>query len=169
MRTTQVCEGEAAVWCGAVWRGWWAGWWQGGKGGRLKSFLAGRALAGRPWLNGVEETLPVLTHTSCTFATTTTPSLPPPTTLPLLPTPAPIAAPDIHPVGYHDPGDKGILLVKMRRNQELKLRAVARKGVGKDHAKWMPVATCVFQARTGVQGGRGTVGVVACASGLQVQ
>ncbi len=53
--------------------------------------------------------------------------------------------PDIHPVGYHDPADRGILLVKMRRGQELKLRAVARKGTGKDHAKWMPVATCVFQ------------------------
>ncbi|EFN56557.1 hypothetical protein CHLNCDRAFT_144215 [Chlorella variabilis] len=51
----------------------------------------------------------------------------------------------IHPVGYHDREDKGILLVKMRRNQELKLRAVARKGTGKDHAKWMPVATCVYQ------------------------
>ncbi|PSC75301.1 DNA-directed RNA polymerases IV and V subunit 3 [Micractinium conductrix] len=53
--------------------------------------------------------------------------------------------PDICPVGYHDPGDKGILLVKMRRGQELKLRAVARKGTAKDHAKWMPVATCVYQ------------------------
>ncbi|KAL4444006.1 hypothetical protein ABPG75_011743 [Micractinium tetrahymenae] len=55
------------------------------------------------------------------------------------------AYPDIHPVGYHDPCDRGILLVKMRRGQELKLRAVARKGTAKDHAKWMPVATCVFQ------------------------
>ena len=64
---------------------------------------------------------------------------------PQAPLPPPPA--DIHPVGYHEVGDRGILLVKMRRGQELRLRAVARKGTGKDHAKWMPVATCVFQAR----------------------
>jgi DNA-directed RNA polymerase alpha subunit len=29
--------------------------------------------------------------------------------------------------------------------QEIKLRAIARKGIGKDHAKWIPVATAVFQ------------------------
>ena len=45
--------------------------------------------------------------------------------------------------------EKPIVIVKMRRGQELKLRAIARKGTGKDHAKWSPVATARYQFRHG--------------------
>lgn len=38
-----------------------------------------------------------------------------------------------------------IVLAKVRKGQALKLRAIARKGVGKDHAKWIPVATATYQ------------------------
>lgn len=39
------------------------------------------------------------------------------------------------------------MIVKMRKGQELKLKAIARKGTGKDHAKWSPVATARYQFR----------------------
>lgn len=52
----------------------------------------------------------------------------------------------VKPINYMGaPEDeKPIVIVKMRKGQELKLRAIARKGIGKDHAKWIPVATAVY-------------------------
>ena len=42
-------------------------------------------------------------------------------------------------------GENGILIVKLRKNQEVNFRCVARKGIGRDHAKWQPVATAVYR------------------------
>ena len=44
-------------------------------------------------------------------------------------------------------GDRkeGIIIAKLRKGQALRVTCTARKGIGKDHAKWSPVATAVFR------------------------
>jgi DNA-directed RNA polymerase alpha subunit len=51
----------------------------------------------------------------------------------------------VMPVAYlNDQGkeEDPILIMKLSKNQQLDMDLVAKKGTGKIHAKWSPVATC---------------------------
>jgi len=53
------------------------------------------------------------------------------------------------PVVYEDDLGKQedpITLMMLSRNQQIDMNMVAKKGIGKTHAKWSPVSTCTLRA-----------------------
>ncbi len=54
---------------------------------------------------------------------------------------------EVVPVKFSDDAGKpedDIVIVKLSRNQQIDFSLLAKKGIGKQHAKWSPVATCIM-------------------------
>ncbi|KAG8905899.1 45 kDa subunit of RNA polymerase II [Tulasnella sp. 403] len=50
-----------------------------------------------------------------------------------------------HPVVHRQQNDEPILIVKIRKGQEIKARCYAKKGIAKEHAKWSPCSAVGFE------------------------
>lgn len=46
---------------------------------------------------------------------------------------------------WTDAEERGVLICKLRRGQELKVKCIAKKGIAKEHAKWAPTAAIGFE------------------------
>ncbi|KAF9071754.1 insert subdomain of RNA polymerase alpha subunit [Rhodocollybia butyracea] len=49
------------------------------------------------------------------------------------------------PVGKNDPDVDPILICKIRKGQELKVKCQVKKGIAKEHAKWSPCSAVAFE------------------------
>lgn len=57
----------------------------------------------------------------------------------------------VAPVNFEKIGEDPILLVRLAKNQSIKCRCLARKGIGKEHAKWQPTSIATFQYEPDVE------------------